>query len=199
MYINKLLIMAALANPEPTIRFDPTNVTYVCFRRKNDINGKLGFEFDGKHIWMTSAIIDGEIKNICSLIQSEEDWNVQCIIDENFSEEDLDRYEINGFSRLYVIENVIPIYKPKECIEKLIEKLSILEFAFLIKDIFSKTTDVKEKIKDFFETMSEEFKDSTESESHKQIINILMLHRRERFSELVNFIISKYNERLSSQ
>ena len=188
--------MAALINPNPTIRFDPTKVKYVVFRRQNDINGKVGFELEGRKIWVTNAIVNGEIINMCSPIHSEEDWNVQCNIDENFSEEDLDRYEVTGFSRLYIIEKIIPIYKPKECIEKLIVKLSNFEFAFLIKDIFSKTTHVKKEIKDFFETMSEEFKDIIKSESHKKIINILMLHREERFSELVNFIIGKYNDRL---
>jgi len=190
--------MAALANPKSTIRFDPTKVKYVVFLRRNDINGKVGFENKGEKIWVTNAIIEEKIINMCVPIHSEEDWNIQCIIDEKFSEEDLDKYEVTGFSRLYIIEKIIPIYKPKECIEKLIVKLSNLEFAFLIKDIFSKTTR-KEEIKEYFETMSEDFKDIIISESHKQIINILMVHRRELFSELFNFIIGKYNDRLLPQ
>lgn len=184
--------MAALINPNPTIRFDPTKVKYVVFRRQNDIHGKVGFELEDKKIWVTNAIDNGEIINMCSQIHSEENWNVQCNIDENFSEEDLDRYEVTGISRQYIIEKIIPIYKPKECIEKLIVKLSNSEFSFLIKDIFSKTTYVKKEIMDFFETI---FKDNIKSDSHKQIINILMLHR-EKFLELVNFIFGKYNDRL---
>ena len=187
--------MAAL-NPNSTIRFNPTKVKYVVFRRKDDFNGKLGFEYQGKKIWMTSAVIDGEIKNICSTIQLDENWNVQSKIDENFTEEDLDKYEVTGFSRKYIIENIIPLYKPKESILKCIDKLSNDELSFLIKDIFSTNKDNSEIMKLFENINSKDFVPGVE---HKQIMNILMIHQRELFSELVNFIIEIFIERINNK
>jgi hypothetical protein len=188
--------MASLANPEPTIRFDPTNVRYVCFRRKGDVNGKVGFESNGNRVLITNIMDAGAIKPICVPILKDDDWNVHCKIDDNFTEEDLDKYDVIGYSREYIINDIMPIFKPNEYILKLINQSSKSELVYLIGQIMIKfryPEKKKETILSYLKVLGFNNTEIEENTLEPKIMKIIILHlkKEELLSELVYMIIEK--------
>lgn len=196
--------MASLTKSDSTIRFHLINADYFCFRRKGDVNGKVGFESNGNRVLITNIMDAGTIKPICVPILKEDDWNVHCKIDNNFTEEDLDKYDVIGYSREYIINDIMPIFKPNECILKLIKQSSKSELVYLIGQIMIKfgfPEKKKETILSYLKVLGFNNTEIEEKTLEPKIMKILKFHlkKEELLSELIYMIIEKSVDKIAEE
>jgi hypothetical protein len=146
----------------------------------------------------------GTIKPIYVPILKDDDWIVHCKIDNNFTEEDLIKYDVTGYSRKYIVNEIMPIFKPDESILKLIKESSQSELVYLVGQImikFSFPKKKKEKTLSSLEDMGFYNTEIEENTLEPKIMKIIKLHlkKKELLSELAHMIIEKSVDKIAEE